>query len=305
MESPIYARATGYLKRYIVDIGASVKEGDLLAEIDAPELNQELAQARAQLDQAKAALRLARTTADRWNELLKSASVSEQETAEKQADLELKTANVEAAQANMRRLEDLQSFQRVTAPFAGVITTRTTDVGQLIAATSGKELFRLAQTDRLRVFVRTPQTLALGVAVGQTAELTVSEYPGRVFSARVVRTSGVLSADSRTLLTELEVDNSRGEILCGSYAQIRFLQAEGASAMTVPANALLFRADGAQVVVVGPDNKIEMRHVVIGRDFGPTTEIISGLSATDQVVMNPPDSLETGLVVQATKEEDK
>ena len=183
-----------------MDIGAQVKAGDLLAEIDTPELNQELAQARAQLAQADAALALAKTTAARWADLLKSASVSEQEAAEKQSDLELKSPTVEAARANVRRLEDLQSFERVTAPFAGTITRAEPDVGQLMAAGSGSELFRLAQTGTLRVYVRVPQAAAQGVAPGQMAELTIPELPGRVFPAKVVRTSGAMSADSRTLL---------------------------------------------------------------------------------------------------------
>ncbi len=226
VEAPIYARTSGYLKRYLVDIGSQVKEGDLLAEIDTPELNQELAQARAELTQADAALALARTTAARWADLLKTSSVSEQEAAEKKADLELKSATVEAARANVRRLEDLQSFERVTAPFAGTITARGTDVGQLVAAGSGKELFRLAQTGTLRVYVRVPQAVAQGVAPGQMAELTIPELPGRVFPAKVVRTSGAMSADSRTLLTELQVDNSRGEILSGTYVQVRLTEAK-------------------------------------------------------------------------------
>ena len=215
VEAPIYARASGYLKNYLVDIGAQVKEGDILAQIDTPELNQELAQARAQQDQAEAALALAKTTAARWGELVKSSSVSEQEAAEKQADLELKQATLEAARANVLKLRDMQSFQVVRAPFAGTITARGTDIGQLIAAGSGKELFRLAQTGLLRVYVRVPQSLARGVAPGQTAEVTVPEIPGRAFPAKVVRTSGAMSSDSRTLLTELEMDNSKGEILAG------------------------------------------------------------------------------------------
>ncbi|MGA2748297.1 MAG: efflux RND transporter periplasmic adaptor subunit [Verrucomicrobiota bacterium] len=298
VEAPIYARATGYLKRFVVDIGATVKEGDLLAEIDTPELNQELDQGRAQLAQAQAALKLAKSTAARWAELVKTQSVSEQEAEEKQADLELKAANVEAAQANVRRLEDLKAFQRVTAPFAGTITLRATDVGQLIDVGSGKELFRLAQTETLRVFVRVPQTVAHSVSPGQMAELTIPEVPGRVFPAKVVRTAGALSADSRTLLVELQVDNSRGEIFCGTYAQVRFTEAKAGAVLTLPSNTLLFRSDGPHVGVVGPDNKIQLRQVKLGRDFGPTTEIISGVGLTDRVVLNPPDSLAAGLAVR-------
>ena len=301
VEAPIYARTSGYLKRYLVDIGSQVKEGDLLAEIDTPELNQELAQARAQLAQSEANLALARTTDARWTELLKSSSVSEQEAAEKKADLELKLATVEAARANVRRLEDLQSFERVTAPFAGTITARGTDVGQLVTASSGNELFRLAQTGTLRVFVRVPQAVAHGIAPGQMAELTIPEMPGRVFSAKVVRTSGAMSADSRTLLVELEVDNSRGEILAGTYVQVRLTEAKLDPALTLPSNVLLFRSEGPQVGVVGADGKVALRSITLGRDFGPTIEVLEGVSATDRVVLNPPDSLVGGTTVRVAE----
>ena len=301
VEAPIYARTSGYLKRYLVDIGAQVKAGDLLAEIDTPELNQELAQSRAQLGQADAALVLARTTSARWAELLKSSSVSEQEAAEKRADLELKSATVEAARASVRRLEDLQAFERVTAPFAGTITARGTDVGQLVAASNGKELFRLAQTGTLRVYVRVPQAAAQGVVPGQMAELTIPELPGRVFPAKVVRTSGAMSADSRTLLAELEVDNSRGEILSGTYVQVRLAEGKQDPALTLPANTLLFRAEGPQVGVVAPDGKVELRSVTLGRDFGPTVEIVGGVGPTDRVILNPADSLVGGTTVRVAE----
>jgi len=301
LEAPIYARASGYLKRWLVDMGAQVKEGDLLAEIDTPELNQELAQARAQLGQADAALALAKTTAARWAELVKSSSVSEQEAAEKQADLELKTANVDAARANVHRLEDLQSFESVRAPFPGTITARNTDVGQLISAASGRELFRLAQTGTLRVYVRVPQTAARSIVPGQIAELTVREIPGRAFPAKVVRTSGAMSAESRTLLTELQVDNSRGELLAGTFAEVRFTEAVNDSVLTLPANTLLFRAEGPQVGVVASDGKVELRKVALGRDFGPTVEILSGVSSNDQVILNPADSLVGGVTVKVAE----
>ncbi len=301
VEAPIYARTSGYLKRYVVDIGSQVKEGDLLAEIDTPELNQQLNQARAELDQANAALALAKTTAARWADLLKTASVSEQEAAEKQADLKLKAANVEAARANVRRLEELQSFERVTAPFAGTITERGTDIGQLVNAGSGKELFRLAQTGTLRVYVRVPQTVAQNVAPGQFAELTIPELPGRVFPAKVVRTAGAISADSRTLLTELQVDNSRGEILAGTYVQVRLPDARPNVPLTLPANTLLFRSEGLQVGVVGADGKVTLHKVTMGRDFGPTVEILGGVESTDRVILNPADSLVSGTIVRVVE----
>jgi len=211
----------------------------------------------------------------------------------------LKSATVKAGHANVRRLEQLQSFARVTAPFAGVITLRKTDVGDLITAGGAKELFRLAQTEKLRVSVHVPQTRALATAPGQLAELLVPELPGRVFTGQVARTAGAISTDSRTLLTELEVDNSRGEILAGSFAQVRFTDAKGAAPLTLPGNVLLFRAEGPQVGVVQSDGKVELRSVKLGRDFGQTVEILAGVSPTNQVILNPSDSLANGDLVRA------
>ena len=201
----------------------------------------------------------------------------------------------------MRRLENLQSFERVTAPFAGTITARGTDVGQLVASSNGKELFRLAQTGTLRVYVRVPQTTALGVAPGQMAQLTIPELPGRVFPAKVVRTSGAMSADSRTLLTELEVDNSRGEILAGTYVQVRLTEAKLDPVLTLPSNTLLFRAEGTQVGVVGVGDKVELRRVMLGRDFGATIEVLGGVGLIDRVILNPADSLVGGTTVRVAE----
>ena len=297
-DAALYARASGYVKRYLVDIGTVVKEGDLLAEIDTPELNQELAQARAQQLQASAALALAKTTATRWAELLKTGSVSEQEAAEKAADLELKAAHLESVSANVRRLEELQSFQRVIAPFAGVITARGVDVGQLVAAGSGRELFHLADIATLRVFVRVPEMTAATIATGQVAELSMAQMPGRKMAAKVVRTAGIISVDSRTLLTELAVDNAHGEILAGSYAQVRFPQAKQDVALTVPANTLLFRAEGAQVGLVDSNRLVQLRSVTLGRDFGATLEVLDGVTLSDRLILNPSDSLVSGIPVR-------
>jgi len=300
VEAPIYARASGFVKHWLVDLGAKVEAGQLLAEIDTPELTQELARARAQLAQAEAALALAKITAARWSELTKTASVSEQEAAEKNSDLALKAATVDAARAESHRLEELQSFARVTAPFAGTIAARQTDIGQLVTAGSGRELFRLAQTGALRVYVRVPQAAARSMTAGQMAELTLPELPGRVFTAKVVRTSGVMDAQSRTLLTELEVDNAKGEILAGSYAQVRFPESRVEAALTIPSNALLFRAEGPQVGVV-VNGKVELRNVKLGRDFGPTLEILSGVEPTDRIILNPSDSLVNGAIVRVSE----
>jgi len=298
LDAPIYARSSGYLTNWFVDIGGQVKEGELLAQIDAPELRQELVRSKAELSQAEASLALAKITAERWAELLKTASVSEQEAAEKKADLELKAANVAAASATVRRLEQLQSFSQVRAPFSGTITARGTDIGQLIQGGSGKELFHLTQTTTLRVYVHVPQMAARNVAPGQVAELTIPELPGRVFPAKVVRTSGAMSADSRTLLTELRVDNAQNEILAGTYAQVRFQETNLESALTLPSNTLLFRAEGPQVGVVGADGRVELHRVTLGRDFGPTIEILEGINQTDRVILNPADSLVNGAVVR-------
>lgn len=300
VEAPIYARASGYLKRWLADIGTQVKTGQLLAEIDTPELDQDLARARAELARAEAGLALAQTTAARWTELLKTASVSEQETAEKKADLALKAAAVEAERANVHRLDNLKSFARVIAPFDGIITARKTDIGQLITAAGSHELFRLAQTKTLRVFVSVPQTLARAVALGQNAEVMFAELPGRKFLAKVVRTAGAVDADSRTLLTELSLDNARGELLSGSYAQVRFIEAKSAGALTLPSNALLFRAEGMQVGLVGPDGKVSLRNIKLGRDFGKIVEVLEGLSSTDRVILNPSDSLTAGAAVRVS-----
>jgi membrane fusion protein (multidrug efflux system) len=298
LDAPIYARSSGYLTNWFVDIGGHVKEGEILAEIDAPELRQELVRAKAELAQTEAALALAKITAERWSELLKTASVSDQEAAEKKADFELKSANVAAAHAAVRRLEELQSFSHVRAPFAGTITARGTDVGQLIVGGSGKELFHLTQTSSLRVYVRVPQMAARAIAVGQIAELTIPELPGRVFPAKVVRTSGAMSTDSRTLLAELQVDNSKNEILAGTYAQVRFPEADMNPPLTLPSNTLLFRAEGLQVGVVAADGKVSLHRVSVGRDFGSTIEILEGVSPTDKVILNPPDSLVSGILVR-------
>ena len=298
LESPIHARAAGYLRRWMFDIGGRVEAGQLLAEIESPEVAQELERARAELAHAGAAQTLARTTTERWEKLLAAGTASQQEAAEKRADLELKTAQVAAAAANVRRLEELQSFQRVTAPFAGVITARRVDVGELVNPGSGRELFRLAQSGTLRVFVRLPQSLARAVAVGQEAEFLLPETPGRVIPAKVVRTAGAIDPASRTLLTELEVDNARGEILAGSFGQVRFNHARVDAALTLPATTLLYRSAGPQVGVVGANGAVAVRSVTLGRDFGSTLEVLGGVSASDQVIINPPDALADGMQVR-------
>lgn len=298
MEAIIHARASGYLKNWFVDIGDHVTNNQALAEIDTPELDEQLAQAKAELDQAIAARDLAKITADRWTELLKTASVSEQETEEKKSDKVLKQANVEAARANVQRLEDMKSFDRVTAPFDGVVTVRNTDIGQLIAAGSGPELFRLAQTNPLRVYVRVPQMLIHSITPGQKAALAFQDLPGREFVATVTRTAGAVDATSRTLLVELQVPNPRGEILSGSYAQVSFNESVAANVLTLSDKAFIFRAQGMQAAIVGADNKVHLSPLKLGRDFGNTVEVLAGVTATDHVILNPPDGIAEGMSVR-------
>lgn len=296
-EASIHARVDGYVRRWLVDLGAHVEAGQLLAELDTPDTTRALSQAKAQLVQAEAARDLAMSTAKRWKEMLLAKTVSAQEADEKASDLELKKATVEAARANVERLSEVSGFARITAPFAGTITIRTAEVGQLITAGEGQELYRLAQTDKLRVFVRVPQNYARGTAVGQMGELTLPEMPGRTFEAKVIRTAGALDAATRTLLTELEVDNSKEEILAGSYAQVRLADAKPVAAITLPSNTLLFRGEGPTVAVV-ENGKLALRQVKLGRDFGSSVEIESGVTFTDRVVVNPSDALVEGTEVR-------
>jgi RND family efflux transporter MFP subunit len=297
VDAPIYSRANGYLKRRYVDIGDSVKEGQLLAEIDTPETSQDLERARAQLKQSEASLGLSRTTTARWEQLLKSSSVSEQEASEKIADLKLKSAAADAARAEVRRLQETRSFSRIIAPFSGTITARSIDNGDLIVAGSGKELFHLAQTGRLRVFAQVPLAMARSIEPGQSAEVNLPEFSGQTFTAKVTRSAGAFTDASRTMQVELEVDNAQGKIMAGGYCQVRFTEAKLDGALTLPSNTVLFRADGPQVGVVLPDGSVEVRKVKLGRDFGQVIEIAAGVGAKDRVIMNPSDSLATGAKV--------
>lgn len=301
VDSPIYARATGYVRRWHADLGASVTNGQVLAELDTPELDEDLANARAQARQAEAALALATTTAARWTQLAASRLVNQQEADEKQADLRLREAALEAARANVHRLETMAGYATIHAPFDGVLTARRVDVGQLVTAGNGTELFHLAQTRKLRVYVRVPQTVAQAVTVGQAAEVLLNERPGQRFPAQVVRTAGALDSASRTLLVELELANPGQALLPGGYAQVRFVDAHIEMPLTVPSNTLLFRPDGAHVGVVGTNEVVEVRHVTLGRDFGPTVEVRQGLSTADRLILNPPDSLASGTAVRIAK----
>jgi len=302
IESPIYSRANGYLKILKVDIGSQVEAGQLLAELETPELDQEVEQARHQLVQSQASLTLANVMAERSAKLLATNLISIEEDQQSQADLAIKTANAQSDSANLRRVEDLKSFARITAPFAGIITARNTDVGDLIRSSDATELFRLSQTDRMRVYAQVPQSIAKDVEPGQPADLLISQMPGRIFKTKIVRTAGRLSEDSRTLLVEMELDSTQGKILAGSFAQARFISANRTALLALPSSALLFRADGPQVAVVQTDNKVEMRNVKLGRDFGKTVEILSGVDRTDRVIVSPSDALVSGATVRIADE---
>jgi len=298
-EAAIYARANGYLKDWQADIGAHVQAGQLLAEIETPDLDQQLEQAKAQLALARANLRLAETTDARWRALLKTASVSEQDAAEKAAGREAAAASLDADRANMQRLQELVSFQRVIAPFAGTITTRAVDIGDLITVGSGsRELFHIAQADKLRVYVRVPESYALGIARGQTATLTTPASPGREFAATVSATSEAISTASRTLLVELDVGNAQHEILPYSYGEVSLKGSNAGPVLALPSNTVLFRAQGLQIGVVGSDSKVELRPVKVGRDFGQTVEILAGVTPADRVIINPTDTLVNGTQVR-------
>lgn len=297
VEAVIYARATGYVRRWLVDIGAHVEKGQLLAELDSPELEREHAQAAAEVAQAESALALAQSTAKRWKEMLSGKTVSTQEADEKFGDVKVKEATVAAAHAKEQRLTNLLDFTKITAPFSGTITARSIDVGQLVTEGSGIELFRLAQTAKLRVFARVPQSYSRAVVVGQTAAVTVPEMPGRKIEGKILRTAGAMDAASRTLLVEIEVDNAKGDLLAGSYARVRLTDAQPDSALTLPSGTVLFRTEGPQVAVV-EDGHTKMRSVSLGRDFGAIVEIVGGLTAQDRVIVNPPDSLVDGVEVR-------
>ncbi len=297
-EAPILARATGYVRNLSVDIGSSVTNGQVLAELETPELNQQLGSARAMKQQAEAALNLAKTTAARWSEMRAAKIVSSQEADEKAADAELKVAALGSAASEVRRLEELVGFARLTAPFDGIITARRTDTGQLVVAGSGVELFRLAQTRVLRVFVRVPQSLAGSAQNGIVAQVLLNEQPGRTYPARLIRTAGAIDPASRTLLVELELPNPDGTLLPGTFAQIEFPTQGTPMGWTIPANTLLFRAEGLVVAVVDTNGVVELRRITTGRDLGATVEVTAGLDPTTRIVLNPPDALATGMHVR-------
>jgi len=299
-EAPIYARTSGYLKIWHTDIGAAVKKGQLLAEIEAPEVDQQLRQAEADLGTARANYELARTTNERWKGLLATESVSQQDADQRAGDAAAKAAAQASAAANLARLRELEGFKRVVAPFNGVVTQRNTDVGALINAgqTPGSALFRVADTHRLRIYVQVPQPYAAQISTGMSATLEFTDHPGQHYSATVTSTAHALDAVSRTLQVELQIDNSRGELLPGSYVQVTFTMPPSRGTLRVPVNTVIFRGKSPQVATVDESHHVRLRDIVEGRDFGTEIEVLAGIGPNDTLVVNPPDSLVDGAQVR-------
>jgi RND family efflux transporter MFP subunit len=301
VEAPIYARTHGYLMHWFFDIGAHVRQGQLMAEIDTPEVDQQLAQARADLKSIQANLELAHSTAVRWQSLLEKHAVSKQETDQALSDFASKQAAVDASMANVRRLEQLQSYEKVYAPFDGVVTARETDIGALIDGDSSpKELFHLAAIDKLRVYVPVPEVSAAAARTGAQVTLTSDQFPNQIFHGTLVRDSNAIDSQSRTLNVEVDVDNSSGKLMPGSYAFVHIRVPGGANGLVIPATTLLFRAQGLQVGVVR-NGRAELVPITIGRDYGATVEVASGLQRSDAVIVSPSDSLIGGTPVQIAK----
>ena len=299
-QSPVYARVDGYVRTWYVDIGAHVTKGQLLAEIDAPEVDQQLDQARAMLNQAQTSLTLAKVTAPRYQELIKTNSVSQQEVDQNNQNLAAQEANVQAATAAVGRLAQMQTYEKIVAPFDGVITERKTDFGDLVNAGNagvGRELFRISQNSVVRVFVTVPEEFSSQVKTGTKASMDVISLPNRHFAASVTRTADSIDVTSRTLTVELDVPNPSGELLPGAYANVHFQLPLNVVPLVLPSSTILFQSDGPQVGIVNGHNQVELRKVTLGHDFGDTIEIMTGVRSTDAVVANPPDSLTNGMRV--------
>ena len=297
VESPIYARTNGYLKKWYHDIGSRVHQGDLLVDIDTPEVDQQLSQSRADLNTAQANANLSKITASRYQELIKTDGVSKQEVDNSVGDMEAKLAIVKSAEANVRRLEELESFKHIYAPFSGVVTRRSVDTGTLINAGNGgtsQQLFFLAQTDPIRVYVSVPETYAASIRAGLGAYLELTQFPGQKFQGKVARTAESIELGTRTLLTEVDVPNHTSTLLPGGYAQVHLQVKVTGARLVVPVNALLFRSEGLRAIVVDANHKMHLRPLTIGRDYGTTLEVLQGLESSDWIVLNPADSLDEG-----------
>lgn len=304
VDAPIYARTNGYLKKWYADIGTHVKQGQLLAEIDTPEVNQQLQQAKADLATSEANLHLSQITAERYAGLLKSDSVSKQEADNAEGDYAAKKATVESAEYNVKRLQDLQSFQKIYAPFSGVISARNTDVGALIdSGSSGgsrTEMFHIVSPDKLRVYVNVPEIYSRAAKPGLKAQLILNEYPDHPFEGTLVRTANAIDQSSRTLLVEIDVNNTTGQLLAGSYAEVHLKLPSSGSAFLIPVNTLLFRSEGLRIGVVN-NGQVTMMPLTIGRDYGDTVEVVSGLKGDENIIVNPPDSVVSGEKVRVVQ----
>ncbi|MES2580867.1 MAG: efflux RND transporter periplasmic adaptor subunit [Pseudomonadota bacterium] len=303
--APIYARVSGYLKSWKADIGTQVKAGQLLAEIETPDLDQELLQARADLASAQANVGLAETTAKRWQEMLATESISKQEVDEKAGDYTSKKAMVKAAEANVNRILALKNYTRIVAPFNGSVTARNTDIGALINAGSGTELplFEISDTRQLRLYVNVPQNYVGSIKQGTKAKITVPEHQDKIYTATVKSSSGSINAASGTTLVQLAVDNAAGELLPGGYANVSLDLPGNKTALSVTASALIFDQAGLRVATVDADNKVTLKTIVIARDLGKTIELHSGVDATDRVIENPPDGIKNGDHVNVAKKQ--
>jgi RND family efflux transporter MFP subunit len=298
IQAPVFAQTTGYLKKWNFDIGSQVKEGDVLGEIETPQVDEQLNQAKATLNQAQSALDLARVTEVRDKDLLQRRVISQQDFDTAESDFRSKQATVISDEAAVQRLQALEDFKVLKAPFQGLVTARNTDIGAMVNAGSGSPLFTVARIEPLRVYLNVPESLAQEAAVGVTAELKFSEFPEKSFAGKIVRTAGAVDPISRTLLTEVEVPNEDGQLFPGAYVQVHLSTGGRSQSLLIPSNTLLFRPEGMMVGVVGADNKVELKKIEIGKDLGTHLEIIHGLSSEDRVIVNPSDSLASGQTVK-------
>jgi RND family efflux transporter MFP subunit len=299
-ESPVYARVTGYVAKWYTDIGTRVQAGQILAVIDSPQVDQQLAQARASLNQAHANLSLANVTTQRYKDLIGSNSVSQQELDNNVQNQAVQNANLQSAMAQVAWLEQEQKYEKIVAPFDGIITERQTDIGNLVNAGNGgtgTELFRVSRISTMRIFVAVPEAYSEQVTDGMHVNVELNALPGQLFSGKVTRTDNAINPQSRTLLVEVDLPNSAGKLMPGAYAQVHFALASGVRPLTVPSGSILFQSAGPQVAVVDSKNKIELRNVALGKDLGASMEIASGITPQDQLVANPPDYLVDGMPV--------
>jgi RND family efflux transporter MFP subunit len=307
IQAPVFAQTSGYLKKWYFDIGAQVKAGDVLADIDTPQVDQQLNQAKATLKEAQAALDLSRVTYQRNQDLLRRRVIAQQDFDTASSDLGVKQATVNADEAAVMSLQALEDFKTVKVPFDGIVTARNTDIGALVNSGSGNPLFIVAQIKPLRVYINVPENMAQDVSVGANTELRFNEFPGREFAGKVVRTAGAIDPSSRTLLTEVDVPNESGELFPGAYTQVRLVTGGNNRSVLIAANTLLFRSEGAAVGVVNQNNVVELRKIKIGRDLGNQLEVTQGLTLDDRIIVNPSDSLAAGqkVKVRPAQEEKK